>query len=447
MKTRKLAQFDMCFDKYARYALKGILILSVHLISLSASVSAGTIKNSSNYVQSDAASMSVSADGYQQTVAAFTHNEQRAGEISQQLRKLHDETSRLESDSHKQLILFRKKLAELYPGSTYNGTLGTAIVDNESSASFDNKFSIGSIKKIGAVKVSYEFSSSQIMVSNEAGSATILIDRKIPFNSKFINVTLPAIEYTADKILVSPGYKRIAADSSETSVFNDAYKLLSQTNGLRMDNFAADVLQNPANQSEILGIAETGYRERHPSEYVIGAESARPKKMNTVTAGKQVNILSLAVRGLIFCFLAFAVYWIARVVLRLINAPPSFNYKARQQIEKYNALSPVVLKNLKKLGRSLWGSNILWSKKYFIAKRSERWILSDSRCDKPGLSEQANTRIDVYMNSASFGLRISRLRGEATDITFSCVDFSQQELVNKLREIRDIVQNHNTSSL
>ena len=381
-----------------------------------------------------------SGDGFQQTVTAFQGMEKKGGEIGAVLQKLHAEAvAGNPGDTAKQQAQFLKKLAELYPGSTYDGTTGTVKFEKDFVATFNNTLNVDSIKELGAITVTYVLAAGHIQLADGVSSVTAVIDRTDPSRSRFIKCDIPSIKEEAEKILSVPGYKRTATDSVETSVLNDAYQLLSLTNALRMDYFAADVMRYPALQSKALGIAGKGYYERHSSEYKLGADPPKPAKKIVETTSSQgpVDIVGLIGRLLITVASTIGVFWIIVVAVRRLKVQFRDNV-TKQYIERYNSLSPMVIRSLKKLGTSLWGKNFLWSKKYYIAKRSDRWLLCDGKCGKSGKIFPTNNRLEVCLRDVNFKLKITRLNGLDVDMSVTCKNFSEKELEERLKEIQSL---------
>lgn len=98
----------------------------------------------------------------------------------------------------------------------------------------------------------------------------------------------------------------------------------------------------------------------------------------------------------------------------------------------------MVKRSLKMLGTSLWGKNYAWSKKYYIFKRVDRWLLCDGKTGTYGLKSRAKNRVEVCMRTSNFKLKIVRLNGVDVDISFTCKDFSEKELTERLIELRSV---------
>jgi hypothetical protein len=94
----------------------------------------------------------------------------------------------------------------------------------------------------------------------------------------------------------------------------------------------------------------------------------------------------------------------------------------------------MVKRRLNIQGKSLWGRNLPWAKKYHIYARSERWLLCDSREDK-AKKIKANNRIEVCLRKNRFEIKLSRLGGAWVDHSLLCNDLSERGLRAGLRGI------------
>jgi hypothetical protein len=421
---------------------RGIIFLLLAIASLAFGAPAQT--NPPSPTPSGEAAMTSSADdGFQRTVRAFQMFEKKGNDISVVLQKLHAEAVAINpGDAAKQQALFRKNLNELYPGSTYDGATGTGTVTLQKDfvATFSNTLNVDSIKELGVVNISYLLGQSKIQLSDGFSSVTINIDKSDPSRSRYSSAGIPAIKDEAEGILTIPGYKRTVTDSVETSILNDAYHLLSQTNALRMDYFAADIMRYPALQSKALGIAGTGYYDRHPHEYQVGAEPAKPAKKipELASSSWKSDVVGFVARLLLIGVLAAGVFWVVFMVIRQVKFLFMDNM-VKQHVEKFNSLSPMVTRSLKKLGMSLWGKNRLWAKRYYISKRSDRWLLCDGKNVLDNQKSLVKNRLEVCMRDSNFKLRITQLNGVGVDVAVTCKDFSEKELAERLNEIRALL--------
>ena len=382
-----------------------------------------------------------SDDGFQRTVRSFQLFEKKGSEISAVLKNLHAEVVAVfPGDTTKQQEQFLKKLTELYPGSKFDGATGTVAFQKDFVATFGNTLNIDSISEVGAVTVTYIFGHGVIQLSDGISSVTINIDRTDPSRSKFSKVAISAIKDEAENILTVPGYKRIVIDTVETSILNDAYQLLTLTNALRMDFFAADVMRYPALQRKALGIAGKGYYERHSSEYQVGTEPAKPVKkiIDGASNSGKIDVVGFIARFLLILVSAAGVFWVVFTVIRQIKFLFMDN-ATKQRIEKYNSLSPMVIRSLKRLGASLWGNNYVWAKRYYVSKHGDRWLLCDGKNVKNGKKSLVNNRLEVCMRDSNFKLKVTRLNGVGVDVAVICKDFSEQELTERLMEIRALL--------
>ena len=387
-----------------------------------------------------------SADGFRQTVMAFQSVQKKGRELSVTLQELHAEVvARTHGDTAKQQAHFLKKLLERYPGSTYDGANGTVMFQKGGVATFNNTFTVDSLKEIGAVTVTYVLGNYSIILEDGSSTVTVVIDRVDPYRSRFTAAVIPAMKDEANKILTVPGYKRTTTDSVEASILNDAYQQLNQATALQMEQFAADVMSVPASQRTVLGIARKGYLDRNPRDYQKGPEPAKPVLKNSYGVshpGTPKMIIGIVARLLLLGALAAGFFWLVSIVIRRVKYQFMDNV-TKMNLKKYNDLSPMVTRSLKNMGTALWGKNRLWSKKYYIVKRNDRWLLCDDKADQKSQKSLAKNRLEVCMRDVNFKLRITRLNGVGVDMAVTCKDFSEQELAERLKEIRTLFTTEN----
>jgi hypothetical protein len=207
-----------------------------------------------------------------------------------------------------------------------------------------------------------------------------------------------------------------------------------------MDFFAADIMRYPTLQGKALGIAGKGYYDRHPKEYQVGAEPVKPAKKNpdrASSAGK-TDVVGFLARLLLIGVLSAAVFWVVFRVIRQVKFLFMDNLE-KQHVKKYISLSPMVTRSLKRLGASLWGKNHVWAKKYYISKRSDRWLLCDGKNGKNDQKSLVKNRLEVCMRDSNFKLKITRLNGVSVDVAVTCKNFSEQELTERLKEVRALL--------
>ncbi len=379
-----------------------------------------------------------SGDGFQRTVTAFVSFEKKGGELSALLKKLHAEAAaRYPGDSGQQQVQFLKSLGELYPGSADAGGGGIVKLPKGYVATFDKTLTVESIKETGEITATYRLAEGQIHLKYGSSSVIIAIDRVTPSRSRFDKAIIPAIRAEAERIVSVPGYTRTASDSVETAILNDVYQLLSLTNSSRMDYFAADVMKSATVQQKSLAAAGRGYFERHAGEYEKGAAPVKGQELKgeIVPPVRLDALVGVAGRILLVILLATGFYGGVRLLIK--RAQYLFlDAMSKEYLKKYNSLSPLVVRSLRKLGRSLWGRNFLWSKKYYVEKRSERWLLSDGKRDRYSQNPLERNRLEVCLRDTNFRLRITRRDGEDVDLSLLCVDFSEKELLQKLEELR-----------
>ncbi len=422
----------------AQFASRNALLLLVAALSLA--FGTPTPLHASSQKESSAEEAMVTPtphsetnDGFQLTITAFQLFEKKGNELTVVLRKLQAEAAGSPDDPAKQKADFLAKLTHLYPGSTFDGTTGTIPFQKEYVAHFNSALKVTGIKENGAtITTTYDFEQETIELVGQSSSVTAVIDRSKPSRSRFSHAVIPAMALDAEKNLTIPGFKRTATRSVETSVLNDAYQLLSQTNALRMDDFAADIIRYPALRLKALNIVTNGYHERHPDEYQRGVESARPalilRSAVTASPSKSVGTLILVAALVATAFLA------ARGTNQTVKS--LFMSKAeRAHAKRFNTLSPMVVRILTLVGTSLWGKNLLMSKKFSIIKRSDRWLLCEGKIDDKNPPSTAKSRLEVCMRSNCFRLKITRLNGVAVKQEVMCNNFSAGELTEKVSEI------------
>ena len=375
-------------------------------------------------------------DGFHRTVAVFRSFEQKGEELASQLVKLHGAVVKDHPDDPaKQRTQFLRKLTELYPGSTYDGKTGTVAFQKNFVATFNDEMKVKSVSEQGTITVTYDFERGTIQLVGRSSSVTVVMDRSDPERSRFTKGVIPAIVDDAERALATPGYKRTSPQSVETSVLNDVYQLLNLTNALRMDDFAADIVQYPALQLKALKIAGKGYYNRHPDEYRRG-EATIVQRVKLPSPGS-ASPLDM-VRTLLLVVVCTVVAYVAAVgTNRMVRS--LFRGKSdKMRMEKFGTLSPMVTSLLIRQGTSLWGKNRLWSKKFYITKRSDRWILSEGKPDGKESITTGGNRLEVCMRSAGFKVKITRLNGVAVNRAVTCKNFSVSELAEKVGEISSV---------
>ncbi len=372
-------------------------------------------------------------DGFHRTMAAFHSFEQKGVELASQLAKLHGVAVREHPDDPaKQRAQFLRKLTELYPGSTYDGKTGTVAFQKSFVATFNGELKVKSVSEQGTITVTYDFERGTIQLVGRSSSVTVVMDRADPERSRFTKGVIPAIAEDAERALATPGYKRTSPQSVETSVLNDVYQLLNLTNALRMDDFASDIIQYPALQLKALKIAGKGYYNRHPDEFQRG-EATIVQRVKLPSPGS-ASPLDMA-RTLLLVVVCSVVAYVAAVgTNRMVKA--LFRGKSDKiRMEKFGTLSPMVTSLLVRQGTSLWGKNRLWSKKFHIIKRSDRWLLCEGKPDARESKAMARNRLEVCMRSAGFKVKITWLNGVPVNRAVTCKNFSLSELAEKVGEI------------
>ena len=377
------------------------------------------------------------SDGYQLTVQAFQKRITKGRELMDVLHKINAEAqNRVPGSRPKQQAYLAMKLNELYPGSTYDGVRGKIVFQKDYVATFTSTLNVDTLVELGDVTATYLLDQGQIVVTFGTNSVTAVIDSSSPSRSTFTKVVIPAMRVAAEEVLTIPGYRRTASDSVETSILNDAYQLLSQTADLRMDYFAADIMRSPKLQKKAITIARTGYLERHPQEYQRGAEPDKAPKVTDRLKGLSFGTATkFLVSILLMVVLVALFFWGARRTLAFVQML-FMDDSTREYARKYRKLMPMVLQSLRETGRSLWGRNLFWSRKYYLTRRSDRWSLSDGKVDRYNLQNLPENLIEVCLRDDNFKIHISRIRGEAADIVVRTSGCSRQELRDHLQQMK-----------
>ena len=374
-------------------------------------------------------------DGYQQSVQNFLLHLHNAREITTFLQKINDEAkNRAPGNLPQQQAYLTAKLNEIYPGSTFDGKRGKIVLKHNREATFDSTLKVDSFVYFGEVTVTYLVENQQISISYGVNSITITLDSAAPPRSRFTHAVIPTMRVQAEKALTIQGYRRTTSDSLETSVLNDAFQVIGQVHGLDMEKFAIDAMSSPVVQSNIVRMAKSGYLARHPAEYQKGAAPGLPAAVARplgISAAKGGTFL---VGMVLVAVLVSGLYWGGRLILfwgRMLFMDDS----TRQYVRKHTSLTRVVLKSLGEIGRSLWGRNTPWSRKYYLTTQEDCWLLSDSKIDLCNLESLPDNLIEVCLRDENFKILISRVRGIPTDIVVRTEGYTREELVAHLREM------------
>ena len=393
-----------------------------------------------------AASPGVANDGYSLTALYFQAMKNKAVEIEGVLKTAQEQSAgAAPGDTAKQRALFLQKLEKQYPGVTFDGSNGSVPFQKNFVALFNSALKIECIRETGFVTLDYLVNQGKIQLTEGANSVAIIVDLTDPSRSSFVNVIIPAMKEAAEKIVIDPDRKRIAADTAGAAVLNDAYQLLSLTNTTRMDIFVVDILSNPSAQQNALSVAASGYLERHALDYQAAAPGQKKKQVATRSNKfDDKRFYEDLLKILILIVALSATLCVLIVGIRRLKARSTKNAqrgKKAKREDRIRSHSPMVTRALNDLGRSLWGRNLPWARNYYIYERSERWILCDGMEDKKKKIFKARTRIEVSLRSAYFRLKITRLKGVAANVWLDCHDFSKRELVDGLRELGNELTN------
>ena len=218
----------------------------------------------------------VSSNGYTLTAQYWLNLEQTARETEKVLQEIYTQTAAaIPDDPARMRSYFAKKLAEKFPGSSFNGVMGSVVLPNKMQAHFNDKFVVDRIEEVGRISVNYFLKQGQFVCSNGTNSVGGIINKANPGESVFTKVDVDIVKTEAEKIL---GNRTVAANSAEVAVVNDAYQLLAVTNNARMDTYAGQLVVSTEAQQYALGLAEKGYKQRHPEEYQAGAGGGKKQK-------------------------------------------------------------------------------------------------------------------------------------------------------------------------
>ena len=423
----------------ARSHLGKLITLSSACLALGATtVSAGVSPplSASSFME---ATPAAGDDGFMQTTRSFQSYKQRAVAVETVLQQLSADTATIATDiKSKQPTPFQQKLSEKYPGAAFDGGIGTIPLQTGLVANFNGAMKVYRIKEADKNGTrEYLITQRRIQLTSGVNSLAILVDQTTPANSLFFCATIPAVRKAAEKILTDPELTRVALDSVETSILNDAYQLLSMTNKVSMDSYGANVIHDATAQKEMLRVVATGYRDRHPEEYQKGApqQKIRLSAVN-IQPDKQADsrFYNGFIKTALFTVLAACALWLIYIVTRFMKSM-SLSPVERTNLDHYNSLSPMVTASLKRKGATLWGKNSLLTKVYHLYKHKNRWVLCDGREDKTNNLFQAHHRVEVCLRGTYIKLQITRLNGNIARISLVTKGLTKIELDNKLDEL------------
>ncbi len=269
-----------------RRGLKGVLSLFVLCVVMVLTASPLFAAPEPLTVSTPPAASDVSTTGYTLTVQYWLSLEKTARETEKALQDIYTQTiAAIPDDPARLRSYFAQKLADKFPGSTFNGVMGTLVLPDKMRAHFNDKFMVDRMEEVGRINVNYFLKQGQFVCSNGTNSVGGIINKANPSESVFTKVDIDAMKTEAEKIL---GNRTVTVNSPEEAVINDAYQLLSVTNNSRMDTYAGELVVSPEAQQVAMGLAEKGYKQRHPGEYQAGGEGS--KKVKSVA--KEIEIPS-----------------------------------------------------------------------------------------------------------------------------------------------------------
>jgi hypothetical protein len=266
-------------------------------------------------------------NGYTLTVQYWLKLEQTARETEKVLQELYTQTvAAIPDDPSRMRRYFAEKLSEKFPGSNFNGIMGSVVLPNKMLAHFNDKFMVDRFEEVGRISVNYFLKQGQFVCSNGTNSVGGLINKANPGQSVFTKIDIDAMKREAEKII---GNRTVEANSPEEAVINDAYQLLAVTNNARMDTYAGQLVVSTEAQQYALGLVERGYKQRHLREYQAGA--AGEKKLRTATSyqpqASQQNSSAKLLSRLVVILLLFLLfmgcvvlfyYTIAKTIVRFV---------------------------------------------------------------------------------------------------------------------------------
>ncbi len=373
-------------------------------------------------------------DGFLKTVRFFQGFIKQGAELEAVLQRVRVATAT--DDQGSRGANFLRKLSDLYPGATFNGREGTIPLRKDLVGHFTEAMKVDRITETGGITVAYILSQGLVHLTDGTNAATILIDQTTPGKSSFIDVNIAAIKGEAEKIVTDPERKRIAAEPAESAVLTDAYQLMSMLDKTRMDLFAGTMMRDPRFQAKAMGIAAQGYKERHPQDYQAADPTRKAREKIDMKPDKPADQRFYQGFLRLFAFLlsAVAVLWGIFTGIRSMKTQAMDNSRQMRK-GRSQALSPMVMRSLKKAGNSLWGRNLPWAKNYYCYERNGRWLLCDGKEEKANKISQARTRIEVYLRSSYFKLKITRLNNAKAAICLVSHDLSKRELDLGLQEL------------
>ena len=271
-----------------RKAINVIFLLSLIVVS----VASGAPEPSSPPSVADTVA-TASGDGYTLTVQSWNRLEQQALQLQEGLQNIYIQaSSTFPAEMKDRTAYISTKLNEKYPGSKYDGMMGSVAIQNNTLAYFTGDLKVVRIENIDQnVGANYYIQRGRFDFNCGNNSVSALINTANPARSAFINARLPDIRADAEQILSSIGKPRIASGSAELAVVNDAYQMLALTEKISMETFASKVVSSKDWQLKVLLTAKKGYLERHPEEF--GEKSSiKPVPYKELPAPSTSNSLS-----------------------------------------------------------------------------------------------------------------------------------------------------------
>ncbi len=147
---------------------------------------------------------------------------------------------------------------------------------------------------------------------------------------------------------------------------------------------------------------------------------------------------SLIVNLSLFLVMGIAALLLVRAVIRAVRFM-SMSGLTKMRHEKFNVLSPLVIRSLENMATPLWGENHAWLRKYHIKKKRDRWILCDRKRDGFIRSQSEKNSVEISLRDTNFRVNIILLNGMRKNVIMECRDFSESELVTSLEKVKSVI--------
>jgi hypothetical protein len=108
---------------------------------------------------------------------------------------------------------------------------------------------------------------------------------------------------------------------------------------------------------------------------------------------------------------------------------------SKMRLKRFNSLSPMVVRSLESMASSLWGENHLWSRKYHIVKKRDRWLLLDRTSTNVFRTTPEKNCVEISLRDTNLKIKLLLINGIRVNMTLECRDCSETALVKSLEEI------------